>query len=197
MIESNTAPAALADKHKADGPRGGSHKRSRRRHGLHGEMPDGVPDMTGARWFVTAIFLALGASFIAWTALFIYEFRDEDWLALLFLHSHLLLFYPTLGLLELAAFHLPATVFTHMYWTHIAHGRVRFGIGRPPPFWDPSDWVLAKFSGDEENQLDDLIEQAAAAAETALEEGALAAMNKFNRRAGKGGAGAAKASDGK
>jgi len=60
--------------------------------------------------------------------------------------------------------------------------RVRFGIGRPPPGWDPSDWVLARFSGDEENQLEELIDLAAAAAETALAEGALAAMNKFNRR---------------
>ena len=130
MIESTTPPASLPETPIADVQGAGTHKRSRRRrHGLHGMMPDGVPEMTGARFFVTAIFLALGASFIGWTAFFIYEFRDQDWLALLLLHSHLLLFYPTLGLLALAAFHLPATVFTHMYWTHIAHGRVRFGIG--------------------------------------------------------------------
>ncbi len=60
--------------------------------------------------------------------------------------------------------------------------RVRFGIGRPPAGGDPSDWVLAKFSGDEENQLEEFVDLAAAAAETALNEGALAAMNRFNRR---------------
>ena len=60
--------------------------------------------------------------------------------------------------------------------------RVRFGVGRPPQGWDPADWVLAKFNGDEENQLEELIDLAAEAAETALKEGALAAMNRFNRR---------------
>lgn len=60
--------------------------------------------------------------------------------------------------------------------------RVRFGVGRPPQGWDPADWVLAKFNGDEENQLEELIDLAAEAAETALREGALAAMNRFNRR---------------
>jgi hypothetical protein len=104
-------------------------RKKRRRHGFHGMIPDGVPDMTGARAFVTAIFVLLGASFVAWTGYFIYEFRDQDWLALLLLHSHLFLFYPTLGLVALVAFHLPATVFTHMYWTHISHGRIRYCIG--------------------------------------------------------------------
>ena len=85
--------------------------------------------MTGARIFVTVVFLLIGASFVASTALFISEFRDVDWLSLMLLHSHLFLFFPTLGLLALAAFHLPATVFTHMYWNHIRHGRIRFLIG--------------------------------------------------------------------
>ena len=61
--------------------------------------------------------------------------------------------------------------------------RIRFGIGRPPQGWDPSDYVLGKFSGDEENQLDELIPRAAEAAVTALSQGALAAMNQFNGKA--------------
>ncbi len=61
--------------------------------------------------------------------------------------------------------------------------RIRFGIGRPPQGWDPSDYVLGKFSGDEENQLEELIPRAAEAAVTALSQGALAAMNQFNGKA--------------
>ena len=61
--------------------------------------------------------------------------------------------------------------------------RIRFGIGRPPQGWDPSDYVLAKFDGDEENQLAELIPRAAQAAVTALGYGALAAMNQFNGKA--------------
>lgn len=61
--------------------------------------------------------------------------------------------------------------------------RIRFGIGRPPQGWDPSDYVLAKFDGDEENQLEELIPRAAQAAVTALGYGALAAMNQFNGKA--------------
>ena len=60
--------------------------------------------------------------------------------------------------------------------------RVRFGVGRPPQGWDPSDYVLGKFNGDEENQLDELIPMAAEAAMEAAAQGALKAMNRFNRR---------------
>ena len=88
-----------------------------------------VPAMTGARVFVTLVFALLGVSFVASTALLIHEFSDLDWPALLLLHSHLFVFFPTLGLVALAAFHLPATVFTHLYWTRIARGRVRFLVG--------------------------------------------------------------------
>ena len=92
-------------------------------------LDDDIPSMTGARAFVTVVFALIGASFIAQTALFIREFKDVDWVAILLLHSHLFVFFPTLGLLALVAFHLPATVFTHMYWNHIPHGRIRFVFG--------------------------------------------------------------------
>ncbi|MFL5293442.1 MAG: aminoacyl-tRNA hydrolase [Myxococcales bacterium] len=63
-----------------------------------------------------------------------------------------------------------------------AYLRVRFGIGKAPPPWEGADWVLAKFTPDEEAQLAELVPEAADAAVTALLEGPGAAMNKFNRR---------------
>ena len=60
--------------------------------------------------------------------------------------------------------------------------RVRFGVGRPPPMWEGADWVLAKFSSEEEEQLQSLVPQAADAAVAALVEGPVLAMNRFNRR---------------
>ena len=60
--------------------------------------------------------------------------------------------------------------------------RVRFGVGRPPPQWEGADWVLGKFSPDEEAALRDLVPQAADAAVAAVLEGAIPAMNKHNRR---------------
>ncbi len=60
--------------------------------------------------------------------------------------------------------------------------RVRFGVGRPPPQWEGADWVLAKFSSEEEEQLQSLVPQAADAAVAALLEGPVLAMNRFNRR---------------
>jgi PTH1 family peptidyl-tRNA hydrolase len=60
--------------------------------------------------------------------------------------------------------------------------RVRFGVGRPPPQWEGADWVLSKFSPAEEEELSELVPQAADAAVVALLEGPLLAMNKFNRR---------------
>ena len=87
------------------------------------------PAMSGAKIFVTLVFLVLGLSFIASTALLIHEFWDQDWLALILLHSHLFVFFPTLGILALVAFHLPATVFTHMYWTIIPYGKLRYIVG--------------------------------------------------------------------
>jgi PTH1 family peptidyl-tRNA hydrolase len=60
--------------------------------------------------------------------------------------------------------------------------RVRFGVGRPPEQWEGADWVLAKFSSEEEKELENVIPVAADAAIAALMEGPLAAANKFNRR---------------
>jgi PTH1 family peptidyl-tRNA hydrolase len=60
--------------------------------------------------------------------------------------------------------------------------RVRFGVGRPPPEWEGADWVLGRFSLEEEAALKDLIPKAAEAAVAVLQDGAVPAMNKHNRR---------------
>lgn len=60
--------------------------------------------------------------------------------------------------------------------------RLRFGVGRPPEQWEGADWVLAKFSSAEEEELERLIPLAADAAIAALVEGPAAAANKYNRR---------------
>ena len=71
--------------------------------------------MTGARIFVAVVFIALGAAFLASTALLILEFQELDWLTLVVAHSHLFLFFPVFGLLALIAFYLPSVVLTHLY----------------------------------------------------------------------------------
>ena len=85
--------------------------------------------MTGARVFVGIVFLILGTSFIASTGVLIYEFASTDWLTVVLAHSHLFLFFPLLGSLGLVAFYLPSVVFTHLYWTHLPGGKVRFSLG--------------------------------------------------------------------
>jgi PTH1 family peptidyl-tRNA hydrolase len=59
--------------------------------------------------------------------------------------------------------------------------RLRFGVGRPALPIETTDWVLARFSPEEEAALDERLAAAAQAIETALGEGVSAAMNRFNR----------------
>lgn len=81
----------------------------------------------GAYVFVAAVFTILGLAFLASTASVILEFQQSDWLDILVAHSHLFLFFPTLGLLSLVAFYLPSVIFTDLYW----HGHVKpFGRQR-------------------------------------------------------------------
>jgi len=58
--------------------------------------------------------------------------------------------------------------------------RVRIGIGRPPGRQDPADFVLKDFSGEERKTLPNLLEDAADAVEATVEDGVLAAQNRFN-----------------
>jgi PTH1 family peptidyl-tRNA hydrolase len=58
--------------------------------------------------------------------------------------------------------------------------RVRVGIGRPPPRMDVVDFVLARWTPEETERLDDIVERAATAVEAVLAHGAKAAMNRTN-----------------
>jgi hypothetical protein len=86
----------------------------------------------GAHFFVAVVYAALAASFIASTATLILEFKDQDWLSMALAHSHLFVFFPTFGIVVLAAFYWPSVIFTHLYWskdTGVRLGKLRFIVG--------------------------------------------------------------------
>lgn len=60
--------------------------------------------------------------------------------------------------------------------------RVRIGIGRPPGQQDPADFVLKPFGTSERANLGVLLEDAADAAEALVDEGLLAAQQRFHSR---------------
>ncbi len=60
--------------------------------------------------------------------------------------------------------------------------RVRVGVGRPPPRMDPADYVLGRFPAGEQARLEACVESAVEAAHAIVAEGAVRAMNQFNRR---------------
>lgn len=60
--------------------------------------------------------------------------------------------------------------------------RVRVGIGRPPPVMDPADYVLGSFGKGEAAALAECVNRAADAAEAAVKDGPMKAMNVVNRR---------------
>jgi peptidyl-tRNA hydrolase, PTH1 family len=60
--------------------------------------------------------------------------------------------------------------------------RVRVGVGRPPEGWDTADYVLGRWTPTEQEALPAVIDTAADAVEAVLQDGALAAMNRFNVR---------------
>ncbi len=63
-------------------------------------------------------------------------------------------------------------------------GRVRVGIGSPPPMMSSVDYVLGRFTTDERPLIDRAVEEAADAVETILVDGYPKAMEKFNRAKG-------------
>jgi PTH1 family peptidyl-tRNA hydrolase len=58
--------------------------------------------------------------------------------------------------------------------------RVRVGIGRPPGQMDPTDYVLRKFTAEQEKEMALARVRAADAIETWLAQGITAAMNQYN-----------------
>jgi PTH1 family peptidyl-tRNA hydrolase len=58
--------------------------------------------------------------------------------------------------------------------------RIRVGVGRPPGETPASDYVLARFSGDEQRELPALFARLEEAVERLLAEGVAAAMNAIN-----------------
>ena len=58
--------------------------------------------------------------------------------------------------------------------------RVRVGIGRPPGQGDPADWVLDPFSATDRKTLPNLLVDAADAAELLIDEGLLAAQQRWH-----------------
>jgi hypothetical protein len=87
----------------------------------------------GVRLFVGTVFTVIGLSFLATTAVLIWEFWRADWLTLASFYSHLFLFFPTFGIVTLLAFYTPACVLTDMYFKagedRIKAGKTRFIIG--------------------------------------------------------------------
>lgn len=82
-----------------------------------------------ARVFVFLVYTCLGLSFLATTAVLGYEFREAGWFDFATADSHLFLFFPTLGIVALVAFYLPACALADLYWRHVPFGKVRFAIG--------------------------------------------------------------------
>jgi len=65
--------------------------------------------------------------------------------------------------------------------------RVRVGVGRPPPRWDPADYVLSRFTRDERPDADRVVTEAADAIEAILKDGLARVMNVYNRSPEKAG----------
>lgn len=59
--------------------------------------------------------------------------------------------------------------------------RLRVGIGQPPEHWDTVDFVLSKFTKQEQEEIDVAIALAADGAETWVKEGIARCMNERNR----------------
>ena len=59
-------------------------------------------------------------------------------------------------------------------------GRLRVGVGQPPPGREAADYVLGKFSSEDQAEIERAINRAADAAEVWIENGIQSAMNQFN-----------------
>ena len=71
-----------------------------------------------------------------------------------------------------------ADILRRLGGTEIA--RLRFGIGHPPPRWDPADFVLGKFGKQEREQIDHAIIRAADGVADWVARGIDYCMNQYN-----------------
>ncbi len=58
--------------------------------------------------------------------------------------------------------------------------RIRIGVGEKPKGWDLADYVLGRFSGEEEPAIREALERVVEACQVMLTEDTSAAMNRFN-----------------
>ena len=58
--------------------------------------------------------------------------------------------------------------------------RLRIGVGTPPPEWDAVDWVLGKFTNEEQVEVQIALGRTLDAVEAWASEGLAVAMNRFN-----------------
>ena len=58
--------------------------------------------------------------------------------------------------------------------------RLRFGIGPPPENWDVTDYVLSKFTKDEQREVEQAVERAAQAVTDWVNHGTDECMNRYN-----------------
>ena len=83
-----------------------------------------------ARVFVAGVFVFLAITFLASLATIVIEFDEPDLWFILAANSNLFVFFPTLGIVALAAFYVPAVIFTDLYWRRrVSYGRERFIFG--------------------------------------------------------------------
>lgn len=60
--------------------------------------------------------------------------------------------------------------------------RVKVGVGAKPEGWDLADYVLSRFTAEQEKEIRNAVKEAAVCCETIVRDGADAAMNIFNRK---------------
>lgn len=58
--------------------------------------------------------------------------------------------------------------------------RIRVGVGKKPPDWDLADWVLSRFTPQEQQEMDAAARRCADAVECLIERGVDETMNRYN-----------------
>lgn len=72
---------------------------------------------------------------------------------------------------------------------HLGHdefGRIKIGVGAKPDGYDLVDYVLGHFGKEDSELIEESVKRAAEAIEKIITDGPDAAMNQFNKKAGKG-----------